>query len=70
MPIAYVIHILKPIDRTVNLGYLESIFEHPTRRHIFANTVGLACKPYLTLRHMKMLQIKLRFEQKVTFQRI
>ena len=35
---------------TVNLGYLESILEHPARRHSIANTVGLVCKLDRTLR--------------------
>ena len=44
---SYVIHILKSIDMKVNLGYLESILEHPERRHSIANTV---CKLDRTLR--------------------
>ena len=35
---------------TVNLGYLESILEHPARHHSFTNTVGLVCKLDRTLR--------------------
>ena len=35
-----------------NLSYQKRIFEHPTRRQIFANTVGRICKPKLTLRHI------------------
>ena len=42
---------------TVHLSYLETYFEHPTRRHIFANTVGRVCKLDLTLRHMTLLYI-------------
>ena len=36
---------------TVHLSYLETFFEHPTRRHIFANTVGRVCRLDLTLRY-------------------
>ena len=36
---------------TVHLSYLETYFEHPTRRHIFANTVGRVCRLDLTLRY-------------------
>ena len=43
------------LDLTVHLSYLETFFEHPTRRHIFANTVGRVCKLDLTLRHMTLL---------------
>ena len=39
------------LDLTVHLRYSETFFEHPTRRHIFANTVGRVCKLDLTLRH-------------------
>ena len=45
-----ILHILKAIDRTVNLSHLESILEHPARRHSIANTVGLVCKLDRTLR--------------------
>ena len=30
---------------------IKTLFEHPSRRHIFANTVGRICKLNLTLRH-------------------
>ena len=33
----------------VHLEYLEKEIEHPTRRHMFANSVGLVCKLDLTL---------------------
>ena len=46
-----ILHILKAIDRTVNLSHLESILEHPARRHIFANSVAQVFKLDLTLRH-------------------
>ena len=36
----HVIHILKAIVPADNLSYQERSFEHPTRRQIFANTVG------------------------------
>ena len=36
----------------VHLSYKQAFFFwHPTRRHIFANTVGRVCKPDLKLRH-------------------
>ena len=40
---------------TVHLSYLETYFEHPTRRHIFANTVGRVSKLDLTLRRSPKL---------------
>ena len=46
------LYVLKTIDLTVNLGHLESILEHPTRHHIFANTVGRVFKLDLTLCHI------------------
>ena len=37
----HVIHIVKAIVPAVNFSYvLKALFEHPTRRQIFANTVG------------------------------
>ena len=35
-----VIHILKGIVPAVNFSYQKTLYEHPTRRHIFANTFG------------------------------
>ena len=40
----HVIHILNAYGSVVNLGYLEPISVHPTRRQIFVNTLGLICK--------------------------
>ena len=40
----HVLHILKAIDLMVHLSYQETFVEHPTRRHIFANTV----QPHIT----------------------
>ena len=48
----HVLHILKATDLTVHFSYQETFFEHPTRRHIFAYTVGRVCKLDLTLRRM------------------
>ena len=53
--IAYVIHILKAIVPADNLSYQKRIFEYPTRRQIFANTVGRICKRNLTLRRRNIL---------------
>ena len=46
----YVVHILKAIVPADNLSDQNRSFEHPTRRQIFANTVGRICKLNLTLR--------------------
>ena len=35
-----------------------NFFEHPTRRHIFANTVGRICQLDLTLRHKNLSKHK------------
>ena len=48
----HVIHILKAIVPAHNLSYQKRSFEHPTRRQIFANTVGRMCILNLTLRHI------------------
>ena len=37
------------------LSYQKRIFEHPTRRQIFANTVGRICELNLTLRHNRKI---------------
>ena len=50
----HVLHILKAIVPADNLSYQKRIFEHPTKRQIFANTVGRICKLNLTLRLMFM----------------
>ena len=41
------------IDHGGSFELLGNIFEHPTRRHFFANTVGRVCKLDLTLRPKK-----------------
>ena len=50
----HVLYILKAIVPADNLSYQKRIFEHPTKRQIFANTVGRICKLNLTLRLMFM----------------
>ena len=35
----------------VTVKNLTNFFEHPARRHIFANTVGRVCRLDLTLRY-------------------
>ena len=45
----HILHILKAIVPADNLSCQKTIFEHPTRRQIFANTVGRICKLNLTL---------------------
>ena len=54
----HVLHIVKAIDLTVNLGHLESFLEHPTS--IFANKVGGVCKLDLTLRRTSKAKKSLR----------
>ena len=48
----HVLHILKAIVAAENLSYLKTLFEHPTRRQIFAITVGRICQLNLTLRFL------------------
>ena len=39
----------------VNFSYEKKLLERPTRRHIFANTVGRICKLNLALRHWEVV---------------
>ena len=56
-----VLHILKPIVPADNSSYQKRSFEHPTRRQIFANTVGRICKLNLTVRHIFLFPLSILF---------